>query len=61
MNTETIQLNDYWMNVFFADGSNSQGKEWFDANEEEAAVWRSMLDHPNDWTEASIQMRIFME
>lgn len=42
-------------------GSNLQGKEWFDANEEEAAVWRSMLDHPNDWTEASIQMRIFME
>ena len=41
-------------------GSLDQVTEWMDARGEESEVWRSIINHPNEWIDATLPLRASM-
>ncbi|XP_035828611.1 synaptotagmin-like protein 5 isoform X6 [Aplysia californica] len=60
---EKLSSNDFLGGVRLNLGEGSyQGKvvDWMDAHSEEAEVWRSMINHPNEWIDAQLPLRASM-
>lgn len=50
-----------FMSVSFPIGhSYGQIVDWMDSSEEETAIWKDMIDKPNEWVEAILPLRSTM-
>ena len=47
--------------VLFAGKSNGQDVTWNDSRDDESQVWRQVLERPNTWCDATLQLRSAMD